>query len=860
MALLLWHAFATPPAWRLNLGKPDDTRFTARFFLAEGHDGTTFRWSGPRSHLLLHGASPVAQVLELRLHGDERAVNGDWRMHLHHEREGQPFATLTMAPDWRLYQVLLPPRAVTSGLEAVPIYLTSSEYLSVSRDHRNLGAAVDQVQVRPVADGQGAVGSGWWPLLRALLLTWGVAVVAGIVWRLTRAGRARGHSGGNQEYLVLLVPAVCAIILVVWAYHNPYTLAWALPPLPWSLGIATLLLIGDAGQSAGERQAGIRYYVPLVLLVLAQMLFHTRWSVVAGIALACVAILLLAWGRGERLGEREEVLRVGVWGLGERPSIPLLLVLLLALGLRLYRIADLPYGLWRDEVRHGMFAIRMLVEPGYHPIYITEGGVNMPALGFYPFALAIAVWDTHIWSMRLVTALAGAFTVVPLYGVVVSLLRRRDVALLAAALLAISSWHITLSRFGFPSIIEPLLMLTGLWLILHATRSSEQAEQTSSLPGFCARRAAFCFFVGGLMLGMSAQMYHTGRAVPLIAGALALLMLSSQWQRSVSPGHSPLSRHVVLSVLRSPLMRHWLLALLGFILAVAPLAIYAVQQTNAYNNRVSAVFLLSEASLRGHPPLAALDEALGKHALMFNVEGDANGRHHAPHYPLLDVVTGLGFLVGCALLLRHWRDWRVLFLGVGLAITLLPSVLAVQGPHAMRSIGAIAFACTIAALGWVEIGRIVVQHATVWRPRLLLWSAVVVLALVLNVRVYFVAMPTMPGVWQSFYPIHTRVGVYVRQVADQHGSAFARQVYVPQGLIENDVFTYLVYGLPVQTFKGDTLSQPAEPGALFVLSGYSHEKNVENLRPYIGDDPPLVGHGSDLPGTGTPSFFVYRHK
>jgi 4-amino-4-deoxy-L-arabinose transferase-like glycosyltransferase len=302
------------------------------------------------------------------------------------------------------------------------------------------------------------------------------------------------------------------------------------------------------------------------------------------------------------------------------------------------------------------------------------------------------------------------------------------------------------------------------------------------------------------------------------------------------------------------------LALLGFLLAIAPLAIYAIQQTDAYNNRVSAVFLLSEGALRGQPPLAALDDALGNHALMFNVEGDANGRHHAPHYPLLDFVTGLGFLVGCGLLLRHWRDWRMLFLAAALAITMLPSLFAVQGPHAMRSIGAIAFACTIAALGWVEIGRIVVRHAATWRPRLLLWSAAMVVALVLNARVYFVAMPAMPGVWQSFYPIHTRVGVYVRQVADEEGKAFARQVYVPQGLTENDVFTYLVYGLPVQNFKGDTLSRPAEPGALFVLSGYSHAKNVENLRPYIGADPPLVQEGPDLPGTGEPSFFVYRHK
>src|SRR6185369_15249924 len=107
----------------------------------------------------------------------------------------------------------------------------------------------------------------------------------------------------------------------------------------------------------------------------------------------------------------------------------------------------------------------MLQDDSYRPIYIADNRVNMPALGLYPFALAIKLWGVHPWSMRPVTALAGALTVFPLYGLVARLTRRRGVALLAAAFLAVSSWHITISRFSFPTIFDPLFALTGCWLL-----------------------------------------------------------------------------------------------------------------------------------------------------------------------------------------------------------------------------------------------------------------------------------------------------------------------------------------------------------------------------------------------------------
>jgi hypothetical protein len=264
---------------------------------------------------------------------------------------------------------------------------------------------------------------------------------------------------------------------------------------------------------------------------------------------------------------------------------------------------------------------------------------------------------------------------------------------------------------------------------------------------------------------------------------------------------------------------------------------------------VQDVFLLGETARQGRAPLAALDESLGRHLLMFNVRGDHNGRHHAPDWPMLDTITGLGWLAGAAALLRRRWEWRGLFLFAGLGIGMLPSVLSVDSPHAMRSIGAVAFACLIAALGWVELGRLL-GH----RPG----AGVFALALALNAWTYFVVMPTTPEVWLADYPIHTQIGTYLRDSADDRGPQALSQIFIPKGLQDNSVFQYLTYGLPVQWFDGARLSEPAAPGALFVLSGYTYGQDLPLLAPYLGATPRPAGNGPELPDGSNPSFIIYH--
>src|SRR5262249_13413575 len=148
-------------------------------------------------------------------------------------------------------------------------------------------------------------------------------------------------------------------------------------------------------------------------------------------------------------------------------------------------------------------------------------------------------------------------------------------ALLAALLLAVSAWHITISRFSFPTVFDPLFGLTGLWLLTVGLQEqrTKNKEQNSA-----AGRSLFfvlcSLFFAGVFLGLALQTYHTGRVVPVIAGILFLKLRIEKikWRNWRS----------IFLILNS----QFSILLLGFLLAAGPLLIYALNQQAAFNDRV----------------------------------------------------------------------------------------------------------------------------------------------------------------------------------------------------------------------------------------------------------------------------------
>ena len=744
------------PSWQFDVGAAGDERFLQGFYDREAGDNATFRWSQPGSRLMLHGAGSQPELLVLRL----SAGLGPVQLRL--QANGETVGTLEVDRLWHSYTLALPARDDwLSSLEPLDLELVCDQY-HTGHDGRSLGVKLGRVRLKP-----DPARPRWWigSLARGAALTWALAALAGV---LARLDRWLFHRRPGASWRVLPVVAAIGLLLALAAHRDPYWLAWSLP------------------------------FMPVILTLLS------------------AALLLPIRPRPGDLEPRPPNLDPPTLA-GASTWILLAMVVLAALGMRFYQVRELPWAMWRDEARHAMVALDMLRDSQYRPIYVPS--VQLPALGLYPFTIGLHLWGIHPWSLRPVTALAGALTTLPLYAVARRLTRSVHAALLAGFFLAVSSWHVTISRLSFPTVFDPLLTLTGLWMLLRGRETTSAAARHAWLAG------------AGLCAGLALQTYHTGLIAPLVTALLLFLVPKPEgW----------LTRALV------PLA-------LALGVCAAPLLVFAWDHPKDFNRRLSQVSLLARAQESGSAPLAALDASVGRHLLMFNVRGDHNGRHHAPERPLLDVVTGIGFLVGLVVLLRRREQWESRFVLSALALGVLPSVLAVDGPHAMRSIHAAAFACLLAALGWLELARRAsLPKAVVLAPA--------VLALGLDVRTYFVAMPVDPRVWQAFYPVQTQIGVFVRDLAERRHATDLGDVFVADSVASSDVFTYLTYGLTSQTFAEGELSRPAEAGALFVLSGYSYEAQARALASYLGDEPSPLLLGPPFPGLATPSFVVYERR
>ena len=237
---------------------------------------------------------------------------------------------------------------------------------------------------------------------------------------------------------------------------------------------------------------------------------------------------------------------------------------------------------------------------------------------------------------------------------------------------------------------------------------------------------------------------------------------------------------------------------------------------------------------------------------MFNVRGDFNGRRNVPLRPMLDPVTGLGFVLGLLVLWRARADGRARFLAAALALGFAPSALAVEGPHALRAIGAAPFACVIAALGWHDLAR-----RTPGARTAVALAGVAGCALAFNAWSYFVVAPRDERVWGAAYAVETKVGTFVRDRAREGGPPAAGRVYLARETAASSVVEFLTHGLPVGTFDS-AFSTPPAPDALFVVTRESdREKLFALAAEHARGTPELAGSGPLLPDGQRPSFTLY---
>lgn len=155
-------------------------------------------------------------------------------------------------------------------------------------------------------------------------------------------------------------------------------------------------------------------------------------------------------------------------------------IVLGAFVLRVYAIDRIPPSLSWDEVSIGYNAYSILRtgfdEHGkFLPIDAFAGyGDYKPPLAIYLTVPFVALFGLNEMAVRLPSALFGTLTVLMTYFLVLELFRRfkndtpmkNTLPLIATAVLAISPWHINLSRAGFEANIALFFIVLGVWCVL----------------------------------------------------------------------------------------------------------------------------------------------------------------------------------------------------------------------------------------------------------------------------------------------------------------------------------------------------------------------------------------------------------
>jgi hypothetical protein len=534
--------------------------------------------------------------------------------------------------------------------------------------------------------------------------------------------------------------------------------------------VATAAVIGLAG-------TGLVYSAGLATPEVDEALGAGRWALglatgaFAAWALAYVAVCLAAvvsfwWRRAphaaaEKAGDTTASPWNPAWQAwtAQHRRWLLLGITAAALVLRLWAVDRVPPGLDADEVSIGYNAYSIALtgrdEYGVRlpAIFRAFGEFKRPAYVYADVPFVAALGLTPL-AVRLPSVLAGALAVPVLYVVAVRLLRSHVVALAAAGLLAVSPWHLQLSRAAR----EVNLLVLAVLLFAAAFLKAVEAVQQPSHP----RHAGHKLREGGVV-GHGAALDSGRHATGWYCVGAALAFVLAIYSYAAALIAAPLLAIVLARAYWScvrRLPRRWLgaaaaLAVAGCVPVGLALtsgdATVRFQQTSVLSDP-DTVSLATRRTVRDvrdgapwllqHPAMVAARRAVDTYLAHFDptflfTRGDGEWRHHGGDAGQMYLWDAPAVVLGAAAMVRGRRTPPLQAIGGWLLVGPIPAAVAVDAPHALRSAVMLPALYLVAAAGAPALWRWLRGHAF-WRD----W----VLLLALSVGYYLYA-------YYRYYPV-----------------------------------------------------------------------------------------------------------
>ena len=539
------------------------------------------------------------------------------------------------------------------------------------------------------------------------------------------------------------------------------------------------------------------------------------------LALAVAAGFLFLWGDRPEEGlspERKHRVRTEL--------LVCLCLVVVAAGMRFYKLDLFPGGLVKDEAINGLTALKLM--DGTVRGVFTTYGQGKPTFPLILLGFCYRLFGVSIYVTRAYFAGLGVLAVVAAYFFFRQLFRL-PMATVATLMFAASRWHLHFSRVCFAVNMMLPFQFIGLAFLLRSLR----------------RESIWDAFFAGVSFGISIHTYAGARFIPIALAAFSVfhlirrrgehpvplmrvLFLAAGGLLIVLPlvhyawCHSKefMLRGKAASVLLFPddaclaameglkglwpvvwpavagvvslaaalvgcaislrrRVRHravWAAVTLVLILISVGLSVFAVYQYDAdtFAENWNAFRQLRHSGVYG-TWLGQVRES----ALMFNLSGDPEGRHNIASLPMLEFYGAVLLLAGLCYALARWRDDRVFLLLSCFAVIWFGQTFFIPTPHAVRTLGLTALIYALICMPlervrqglWATFGE--VRGAMVGVPLLLagLWVGYQ------DASLYFGRQLVAPEYFRKFYVAVSRASEEAaRQIREGHTVVTTREV------------------------------------------------------------------------------------
>lgn len=467
--------------------------------------------------------------------------------------------------------------------------------------------------------------------------------------------------------------------------------------------------------------------VPVILVLsFAVSLYYFRKNMILPASAFFLLGAILFGFSGKKISAAEGKIPVYVdWAV-------VILLTLIAFGIRIYKIDQIPPGTSFDE-GIGLPVAGQIMNGIKVPLFLSTV-VYLVGTMYYSW---LAVWAKFagltIESARIFSAFAGALNVVFIYMMAKEMFGRRT-AVISSLVLAFFYYHVLYSRVAWLWVFTPLLATIAFWAYF-------KAEKTG--------RAEF-YALSGVFVGLGLYFYNASKMVPFILFVYwCFLFFSNRYRRSL-------------------LSNFWMITMLvaAALIVFAPMMQYIYEFPKDYFLRIRGESAVGSWAQFFSP--ASIKFIVEQNMLVFQMfltKSSWAGYFNYPLEPLLDRASGFLFLMGIGYSLYHIKKRQYVFILITLYFSLAAAIFSrcTGDPNSQRAVLSILPVAVIISIGagafWDIMlsihGKIMKVAAPVFMAVLFIFSAT------WYYQIYFEKYPLNDSVRSEFFRIPTRMARYI---------------------------------------------------------------------------------------------------